>query len=78
MDPTANLPFNLSLSDKEKEARSQVVLPYTYNKERFVIFFVCKTCVHIITCVGCPKHLIHFHCIMGISKLQGNDEFFFF
>ena len=39
MDPTANLPFNLSLSDKEKEARSQVILPYTYNKERFVIFF---------------------------------------
>ena len=36
MDPTANLPFNLSLSDKEKEARSQVILPYTYNKERFV------------------------------------------
>nr|XP_022346192.1 elongator complex protein 5-like isoform X1 [Crassostrea virginica] len=34
MDPTANLPFNLSLSDKEKEARSQVILPYTYNKER--------------------------------------------
>lgn len=34
LDPTANLTFNLSLSDKEKEARSQVILPYTYNKER--------------------------------------------
>lgn len=33
LDPTANLTFNLSLSDKEKEARSQVILPYTYNKE---------------------------------------------
>ncbi|XP_062607884.1 elongator complex protein 5-like [Saccostrea cucullata] len=33
-DPAANLPFNLSLSEKEKEARSQVILPYTINKER--------------------------------------------
>ena len=28
-DPTANLTFDLRLSLKEKEARSQVVLPYT-------------------------------------------------
>ncbi|XP_048729287.1 elongator complex protein 5-like [Ostrea edulis] len=34
LDPAANLPFNLSLSEKEKEARNQLVLPYTYNKER--------------------------------------------
>ena len=33
-DPTANLTFNLSLTDKEKEARSQVKLPYTYDKNR--------------------------------------------
>ncbi len=28
MDPTANLTFNLSLSEKEKEDRSNLVLPY--------------------------------------------------
>lgn len=33
-DPTANLTFNLSLTDKEKAARSQVKLPYTYDKNR--------------------------------------------
>lgn len=34
VDPAANLTFNLTLTDKEKEARSQVVLPYTYDKQR--------------------------------------------
>lgn len=33
-DPTSNLTFNLTLSDKEREARSQVKLPYTYDKDR--------------------------------------------
>ncbi|KAL4221102.1 Elongator complex protein [Mactra antiquata] len=33
-DPTANLTFNLTLTDKEKEARSQVKLPYTYDQSR--------------------------------------------
>lgn len=33
-DPTANLTFNLTLTDKEKEARSQVKLPYTYDVNR--------------------------------------------
>ncbi|XP_052212717.1 elongator complex protein 5-like isoform X2 [Dreissena polymorpha] len=33
-DPTANLTFNLTLTDKEKEARSQVKLPYTYDREK--------------------------------------------
>ncbi|KAK3104437.1 hypothetical protein FSP39_002012 [Pinctada imbricata] len=33
VDPTANLTFNLSLTDKEKEARSNVVLPYTKQQE---------------------------------------------
>lgn len=33
-DPTANLTFNLSLTDKEKEARSKVKLPYTYDANR--------------------------------------------
>lgn len=32
-DPTANLTFDLHLSAKEKEARSQVVLPYTSVQE---------------------------------------------
>ena len=36
MDPTSNLTFNLTLSDKEKEARSQVKLPYTYDKDRYL------------------------------------------
>lgn len=27
-DPTASLPFNLSLTDRQRAARSQVVLPY--------------------------------------------------
>ncbi|KAL5014460.1 hypothetical protein ScPMuIL_008730 [Solemya velum] len=35
-DPAANLTFNLSLTDKEKAARSQLVLPYTISKERQV------------------------------------------
>lgn len=34
VDPAANLTFNLTLTDKEKEARSKVVLPYTYDKQR--------------------------------------------
>lgn len=34
IDPAANLTFNLTLSDKEKEARSQVKLPYTYDQQR--------------------------------------------
>ncbi|ELU04241.1 hypothetical protein CAPTEDRAFT_188445 [Capitella teleta] len=31
-NPAANLTFNLSLSDKEKQDRSQLVLPYVHNK----------------------------------------------
>lgn len=31
-DPTANLTFNLSLSDKEKSAREKVVLPFSKKK----------------------------------------------
>lgn len=30
-DPAANLTFNLRLSDREREARSHLVLPYTYT-----------------------------------------------
>lgn len=33
-DPAANLTFNLTLTDKEKDARSQVKLPYTYDLNR--------------------------------------------
>ncbi|XP_065198409.1 elongator complex protein 5-like [Sycon ciliatum] len=33
-DPTANLTFNLRLTSKEKEARSNVVLPYTQVQKR--------------------------------------------
>ena len=33
-DPTANLTFNLTLTEREKEDRSQVVLPYTHTSER--------------------------------------------
>ncbi|XP_065061261.1 elongator complex protein 5-like isoform X2 [Rhopilema esculentum] len=33
-DPTANLPFNLKLSDSEKAARSQVRLPYMFDTEQ--------------------------------------------
>lgn len=32
VDPTAGLPFNLTLSDKEKNDRSQVRLPYKYTE----------------------------------------------
>lgn len=32
MDPAAGLPFNLTLSDKEKVDRSQVKLPYKYTE----------------------------------------------
>ena len=28
-DPAANLTFNLTLTESEKEARSRIVLPYT-------------------------------------------------
>ena len=31
VDPTIGLPFNLTLSDKEKKDRSQVRLPYKYT-----------------------------------------------
>lgn len=31
-DPTANLTFNLSLSDKEKTARERVVLPFSKKR----------------------------------------------
>ncbi|XP_060078246.1 elongator complex protein 5-like isoform X1 [Ylistrum balloti] len=34
VDPAANLTFNLSLTDQEKKARSQVKLPYTYDQDR--------------------------------------------
>lgn len=34
-NPAANLPFNLTLKEEEKEARSKLVLPYTL-KERLV------------------------------------------
>ncbi|VDI22042.1 Hypothetical predicted protein [Mytilus galloprovincialis] len=34
VDPAANLTFNLTLTDKEKKARSQVKLPYTYDQQR--------------------------------------------
>ncbi|XP_033763570.1 elongator complex protein 5-like [Pecten maximus] len=34
VDPAANLTFNLSLTDQEKRARSQVKLPYTYDQDR--------------------------------------------
>ena len=33
-DPTANLTFNLTLTEREKEDRSRVVLPYTHTSER--------------------------------------------
>ncbi len=33
-DPTANLTFDLRLSESEKEARSQVVLPYMAQQHR--------------------------------------------
>ncbi|KAK3583826.1 hypothetical protein CHS0354_022870 [Potamilus streckersoni] len=34
IDPTANLTFNLSLTDEEKAARSQVKLPYMHDENR--------------------------------------------
>ncbi|XP_064611750.1 elongator complex protein 5-like [Liolophura sinensis] len=37
LDPTANLTFNLSLTDEEKQARSKLVLPYTKAMDRPVI-----------------------------------------
>ena len=33
-DPTANLTFNLTLTEKEKNARSQMVLPYIQDKQK--------------------------------------------
>lgn len=35
-DPTANLTFDLRLSEAEKEARSRVVLPYTAQQHQLV------------------------------------------
>ncbi|KAK6176207.1 hypothetical protein SNE40_014535 [Patella caerulea] len=34
IDPASNLTFNLTLKESEKEARSQLVLPYTYDKNK--------------------------------------------
>ncbi|KAI8500366.1 Elongator complex protein [Branchiostoma belcheri] len=34
VDPTANLTFNLRLTDTEKEARSRVVLPYMHHQRK--------------------------------------------
>ncbi len=36
-DPTANLTFNLTLTEREKTARASVPLPYTYDKEKYVL-----------------------------------------
>lgn len=33
-DPTANLTFNLSLTEKEKNTRRQLVLPYVHDKQK--------------------------------------------
>ncbi|XP_077998454.1 elongator complex protein 5-like isoform X2 [Glandiceps talaboti] len=33
-DPTANLTFNLNLTDTERQARSKVILPYTIAQEK--------------------------------------------
>lgn len=34
MDPTANLTFNLRLSDKEREAKDKLPLPFMFSKEK--------------------------------------------
>lgn len=34
MDPTANLTFNLRLSDKEREAKESLSLPFMFSKEK--------------------------------------------
>lgn len=34
MDPTANLTFNLRLSDKEREAKEKLSLPFMFSKEK--------------------------------------------
>lgn len=34
MDPTANLTFNLRLSDKERKAREKLALPFVFSKEK--------------------------------------------
>lgn len=34
MDPSANLTFNLRLSDKEREAKEKLSLPFTFSKEK--------------------------------------------
>ncbi|KAJ0055566.1 hypothetical protein NL108_005408, partial [Boleophthalmus pectinirostris] len=33
MDPTANLTFNLRLSDKEREAKEKLLLPFMFSKD---------------------------------------------
>ncbi|XP_020779654.1 elongator complex protein 5 [Boleophthalmus pectinirostris] len=34
MDPTANLTFNLRLSDKEREAKEKLLLPFMFSKDK--------------------------------------------
>ncbi|ESO89953.1 hypothetical protein LOTGIDRAFT_234064 [Lottia gigantea] len=34
VDPASNLTFNLSLKESEKDAKNQLILPYTYDKNR--------------------------------------------
>ncbi|XP_072315281.1 elongator complex protein 5 [Eucyclogobius newberryi] len=34
MDPTANLTFNLRLSDKEREAKEKLLLPFVFSKDK--------------------------------------------
>ena len=34
VDPTENLTFNLKLKDDEKQARSNLKLPYMYHEEK--------------------------------------------
>ncbi len=46
-DPTENLSFNLKLTDSEKQARSQVKLPYMLDQE--------QKAVHLDRTVGSGK-----------------------
>ena len=35
MDPTANLTFNLRLSDQERQAKEKLALPFVFSKEKY-------------------------------------------
>ncbi len=65
-DPTANLTFNLTLSEKERRERAKVVLPYTYTSERKSAHLQVRLC---FVSSGLINNTFLSHCQVGSGKI---------